>query len=110
MELKHEIKAAYDQVHAPDAAVEKIKQELYQKDLYEDADEAVFEADVKKSPSAAKYFLYIAASLALCTGCILSVWGLHSQMTPFTPASTGMSSTVTTTVTESTEPTTEVQP
>ncbi|MBR1529616.1 MAG: hypothetical protein IJ642_10010 [Oscillospiraceae bacterium] len=35
MNLRKEIKQAYDSVHAPEDTAEKIRQELYQKDIYD---------------------------------------------------------------------------
>lgn len=76
--MKKEIRQAFDQVHAPDALVERLKQELYQKDFYEDADEVTWQVEEAPRRQFGKYFAYIAATLMLCVGCGMAVWSLNT--------------------------------
>lgn len=78
MKLKKDIKQAFDQVHAPDALVERLKQELYQKDFYEDADEVTWQVEEAPRRHFGKYFAYIAATFILCAGCGMAVWSLNT--------------------------------
>lgn len=112
MSLRKEIKNAYDPVHAPDALVERMKQELYQKDFHEEADEMtwqVAEAPKRNPRSFAYIFAYIAATLVLCAGCGMAVWRMRDQMTDFHPSSHVPvdASSASDTVTDTTEETTE---
>ncbi len=112
MSLHKEIKNAYDQVHAPDALVERMKQELYQKDFHEEADEMtwqVAEAPKRSPRSFAHIFAYVAATLVLCAGSGMAVWHMRDQMTDFHPGTNvpmDVSST-SDTMTDTTEETTE---
>ena len=71
MSLKRRIQQAYDPIHAPEDAIERLKRELYQSDIHEGED-AEFELyDVEEAsgrPGILKYLVYIAAVLALCVG------------------------------------------
>lgn len=106
MSLHNEIKKAYDQVHAPEALVERMKQELYQKDFHEEADEVTWEVTEAPRIRVGKYFAYIAATLVLCVGCGMAVWNLNkAEMQPQTHVNSSYSVTE-----EATEETTEPQP
>lgn len=89
MSLQHEIKQAYDAVHAPDALTERLKQELYRSDLRDEAE--LLTCEVTEAPkrrpllAAAKGIAFVAASLALCIGCGFAVWGLRDQVVDFHP-------------------------
>lgn len=88
MSLHKDIKNAYDQVHAPDALVERMKQELYQKDFHEEeADEMTWLVTEAPRMRIGKYFAYVAATLVLCAGCGMAVWNMRDQMGEFHPGS-----------------------
>ena len=105
MNMKHEIKRAYDGVHAPRELTERMKRELYQKDLYELEEEITCEAARPAKPHGVRYAFYIAATLMLCTGLGLSVWGLRDRHTNYNPGTN-----VQVPVTAATEPTDPLQP
>lgn len=108
MSLHREIKNAYDQVHAPDELVERLKQELYQKDFHEDAEEVTWQVTEAPRFHIGKYFAYIAATLVLCVGCGAAVWSLKTvDMQPGTNVTSNYSVTETE---ETTEETTETTP
>lgn len=87
MNMRDEIKNAFDSVHAPEELVERMKQELYQKDCHEEIEEI---CEVEEAPRRRiwHYAAYIAASLALCVGCGLSVWNLRDNAGPLNPSTT----------------------
>ena len=95
MSMRKDIQNAFDNVHAPDELVERMKQELYQKDLHEDIEEITF--TVKQAPrrNYLRYFAFVAAALALCIGCGVSVLNLREN--PFKPASPVVATTEETT-------------
>ncbi len=77
MSLHKEIRDAYDQVHAPDAVVERMKQELYQKGFHEDAEEVTWQVSEAPRLHIGRYAAYVAAVLTLTVGCGMAVWGLN---------------------------------
>lgn len=95
MSMRKDIQNAFDKVHAPDELVERMKQELYQKDLHEDIEEITF--SVKQAPrrNYLRGFAIVAAALALCIGCGVSVLSLREN--PFNPASSVVATTEETT-------------
>ena len=95
MSMRKDIQNAFDNVHAPDELVERMKQELYQKDLHEDIEEITF--SVKQAPrrNYLRGFAIVAAALALCIGCGVSVLSLREN--PFNPASPVVATTEETT-------------
>ena len=97
MSMRKDIQNAFDKVHAPDELVERMKQELYQKDLHEDIEEITF--TVKEAPKRNYFrgFAIVAAALALCIGCGVSVLSLREN--PFNPASKVVATTEETTET-----------
>lgn len=101
MNMGREIKNAFDSVHAPDELVERMKQELYQKDFHESSDEIVCRVTEVPKRHFWRYAAFTAAVFAICAGCGLSVWKLNSQVSSFDPQA-GISGTP-----EETEPTTE---
>ncbi len=84
MNMRKDIKNAFGSVHAPDDLVERLKQELYQKDCHEELEE-ICEATEAPKPQIWRYITYIAAALALCVGCGLSVWSLRDNPSPLNP-------------------------
>ncbi len=84
MNMRKDIKNAFGSVHAPDDLVERLKQELYQKDCHEELEE-ICEVTEAPKPQIWRYVTYIAAALALCVGCGLSVWSLRDNPSPLNP-------------------------
>lgn len=84
MNMRKDIKNAFDSVHAPDDLLERLKQELYQKDCHEELEE-ICEVTEAPKPQIGRYVTYIAAALALCVGCGLSVWSLRDNPSPLNP-------------------------
>ncbi len=107
MNLKQSIQNAYDHVHAPADVTERLKQELYQKDLEEERDEVTYQAAGPQKPAIGRYFVYIAASLLLCAGGVLAAWSMQSQRVDLNPGRPipGTVTTVTDSMPETTEPT-----
>lgn len=105
MNMHKDIKNAFDNVHAPDDLVERLKQELYQKDCHEELEE-ICEVTEAPKPQIWKYTAYIAAALALCVGCGLSVWSLRDNPSPLNPQT---SVPVVTTTEETTESGTDME-
>ncbi len=71
MSLKRRIQQAYDPIHAPEDAIERLKRELYQSDIHkgEDAEFELYDVEEASGrPGILKYLVYIAAVLALCVG------------------------------------------
>ncbi len=87
MNMRNEIRHAFDNVHAPDELVERMKQELYQKDFHEEVDEVVCEVAEAPRRHVWRYVMYTAASIALCIGCGVSVWNLRDNPNPINPGS-----------------------
>ncbi|MBQ2264744.1 MAG: hypothetical protein II341_04995 [Oscillospiraceae bacterium] len=87
MNMRDEIKNAFDSVHAPDELAERLKQELYQKDCHEEIEEICI---VEEAPRRriGHYAAYIAAALALCIGCGFSIWSLRDNTSPLNPSTT----------------------
>jgi hypothetical protein len=100
MNMQEQIKRAYGSVHAPADAVERMKQEIYQKDFHEEGDELICQAVEAPRKRVGRYFFYAAATLMLCVGCGMTIWNLRDQQSVLNP-STNVS------VEESTEETTE---
>lgn len=88
MSMRKEIRNAFDQVHAPEDLTERLKQELYQKDFHEDADEMTWQVAEAPKRQLWRYPMYAAAVAAICVGCGLSVWSLRDQQTDFNPSTT----------------------
>ncbi len=103
MNMRNEIRHAFDKVHAPDELVERMKQELYQKDFHEELDEVVCEVAEAPRRHILRYVMYTAASLTLCIVCGFSVWSLRDHPNPINPGS----QVVSTPTENTTEPTTE---
>ena len=97
MNMRKEIQNAFDKVHAPDELVERMKQDLYQKDLHEDVEEYTFQVTEAPRRHIWRYMAYIAAALALCIGCGVSVMNMRDN--PFNPASNVVTTTEDTTET-----------
>lgn len=99
MSMRKDIQNAFDNVHAPDELVERMKQELYQKDMHEDIEEITF--DVKEAPrrNYLRNFGIVAAALAVCIGCGITVLQLREN--PLKPASPVVPTTEATTEAES---------
>lgn len=102
MNMRKDIKNAFDSVHAPDDLVERLKQELYQKDCHEELEE-ICEVTEAPKPQIWRYVTYIAAALALCVGCGLSVWSLRDNPSPLNPQTSVPVVTTTEETTESTD-------
>ena len=68
MNLRQKLQSAYDPVHAPEDVTERLKQELYQKDINGDAETEISIVREKKRPPLMQYAVSIAAVLALCCG------------------------------------------
>ncbi len=103
MNMHDEIRKAFDSVHAPDELVERMKQELYQKDCHEEIEEIYEVAEAPRRP-VWRYAAYIAASLALCIGCGVSVWNLRDNTAPLNPGTTVPAMTTTATEETTTAP------
>ncbi len=95
MNMRKEIQNAFDKVHAPDELVERMKQELYQKDFHCETDEITFQVSEAPRRHIWRYMAYIAAAFALCIGCGVSVMNMHEN--PFNPASPVVTTTEETT-------------
>lgn len=106
MNMHKEIKEAFGRVHAPEDVTERLKQDLYQMDLNENAEEMTCEVQEASNRHFLRYPLYAAAAVALCVGCGLSLWSMRELENPLKPAST-VPVVSTTTAEETTEPTTE---
>lgn len=103
MNMHDEIKKAFNSVHAPDELVERMKQELYQKDCHEEIEEIYEVTEAPRRPIW-RYAAYIAASLALCIGCGVSVWNLRDNTAPLNPGTTVPAMTTTETEETTTAP------
>ncbi len=103
MNMHDEIRKAFDSVHAPEELVERMKQELYQKDCHEEIEEIYEVAEAPRRPIW-RYAAYIAASLALCIGCGVSVWNLRGNTAPLNPGTTVPAMTTTATEETTTAP------
>lgn len=103
MNMSDEIKRAFDSVHAPEELVERMKQELYQKDFHDSGEEMVCQAVQVPRQHFWRYAAFVAAVFVMCAGCGLSVWRLNSQVSDFDPH-TGVSGV---SDPDETEPTTE---
>lgn len=104
MNMHDKIRSAFDSVHAPEELVERMKQELYQKDCHEELEE-VFEVQEAPRRRIWSYAAYIAASLVLCIGCGVSMWNLRGNTEPLNPSTTVPAmTTVTEETTETTTP------
>ncbi len=88
MNLHDEIQAAFGNIHAPEDAVERMKQELYQKDFHEGEDAITCRVEQAPKRSFWRYPMYVAAALAICTACGLSIWSLRDNQTGFHPSTT----------------------
>lgn len=104
MNMRNEIKNAFDSVHAPEELVERMKQELYQKDCHEELEE-ICEVTEAPRPQIWRYAAYVAAALALCIGCGFSVWNLRDNPSPLNPQT---SVPIVTTTEETTESDTDI--
>ena len=107
MNMRKEIKQAYQHIHAPEDVTERLKQELYQKNFHEEDFTEYFQEEEPPKAPFGKYFGFLSAVavLGLCIG--ISLWNLsaYRQEEVFQPAST-----VPVEVTETTEETTEIFP
>lgn len=103
MNMSNDIKKAFDSVHAPEELVERMKQELYQKDFHDSGEEVVCEACQVPRRHFWRYAAFAAAVFVICAGCGLSILRLNSQISDFDPH-TGISFA---SDAEETEPTTE---
>lgn len=68
MSVKRSIQKAYDPIHAPEDVIERMKQELYQKDLNQDEEHEIFHVETAPRLGFVKYFMYTAAAIAVCCG------------------------------------------
>jgi len=100
MNMRNEIKNAFNSVHAPEELVERMKQELYQKDCHEELVE-ICEVEEAPRPQIWRYAAYIAAALALCIGCGFSVLSLRDNPSPLNPQTSVPIMTTTEETTES---------
>ncbi len=109
MNLRKEIKQAYNQIHVPADVSERLKQELYQKDFREEEFTEIFQTEEETRPRSGKYFGFIAAALVLGIGIGSTVWSMLANRSEkvFNPAATVP---VEITATETTEETTTAPP
>ncbi|MBQ8079405.1 MAG: hypothetical protein IJ236_05575 [Oscillospiraceae bacterium] len=107
MNLRDEIRRAYDPVKPPEETVERMKQELYQKDFHEDEEELTFIAEEARRPGIRQYFGYFAMTAAVCLVLGGVIWnGMQEKVNDFHPGSNvNIETTVPTE--ETTEETTE---
>lgn len=89
MSLQHQIKQAYDNVHAPEDFTERLRQQLYEGDHRAEAESLTCEAveAPKHRPLRimTQAMAFLAASLVLCAGCGLAVWSLRDKVNEFHP-------------------------
>lgn len=85
MSVRKHIQNAYDKVHAPEDVIERMKQELYQKDLHEDAEHEIYRVEEARRPEIGKYLLYIAAVFAVCIGGGLAWNSIQQNRVDFHP-------------------------
>lgn len=107
MSLRDEIRRAYDEVKAPDALTERIKRDLYQKDISDDAEQETFLVEEAPRPAVGRYLAFIAATVVLCTGFGAAAWwGMRENANELTPRASVPIETVTATeeTTETTAP------
>ncbi len=88
MNIEKEIRNAFDQVHAPETVTERMKQELYQKDFHEEAEEITCQAEDAPKRSLWRYSVYVAAAVAICVGCGFTAWNMRSEQSNFNPSTT----------------------
>ncbi len=109
MNLRKEIKQAYQQIRVPADVSEHLKQELYQKDFQEEEFTEIFQTEELSKSRSGSYFGFIAAALVLGIGIGSSVWSMMANRSEeaFHPSSTVPAEI---TVTETTEETTAPPP
>ena len=110
MNLRKEIRQAYDTVHAPEETVEKLKQDLYLKDFHDFTEsEAEPFLDAPKQTGIRRYagFIAAAAVLGLVTGISMQSMLSRRSEEVFQPAATVP---IEVTIPETTEPTSETAP
>ncbi len=72
MSLKRDIQSAYDQVHAPEEVIERMKRELREKDLRGCMEESTLTPEAAR-PQFWRYAVYVAAVFAVF-GCGVLAW------------------------------------
>ena len=88
MSLRDEICRAYDDVKAPDELTERIKRDLYQKDISDDAEQETFLVEEAPRPAVGRYLAFIAASVMLCAGFGYAAWrGMRDNVNELNPRS-----------------------
>ena len=88
MSLRDEIRRAYDDVKAPDELTERIKRDLYQKDISDDAEQETFLVEEAPRPAVGRYLAFIAASVMLCAGFGYAAWrGMQDNVNELNPRS-----------------------
>lgn len=92
MNLRKEIHQAYDTVQVPKEVTERLKQQLYQKDFYQEEEVEIEEFDMQTPPKKPilKYFCVGAAAAGMIVCMSLSIWHILNQHAneAFRPAST----------------------
>lgn len=77
MNLRKEIRQAYDRVHVPEDVSERLKQELYQKDFHEEEEfSEIFQMEEYPERQWGKYLGFIAASVMLGVSIGVSMWNM----------------------------------
>jgi len=83
MNLRKEIHQAYDKIQVPEEVTERLKQQLYQKDFYQEEETDTEEFNMQKTPkkSILKYLGVgaVAAGMIVCMS--LSIWHILIQHT-----------------------------
>ena len=90
MNLRKEIRQAYDKVQVPDEVAERLKQELYQKDFHEEEFSEAFQTEEITQRRGGKYMSFIAASVVLGISIGVSMWNMLDKKSEnvFQPAAT----------------------
>ena len=107
MDLRKEIKNAYQNIRVPESVTEQLKMELYQKDLHEfhEEESEIFQVEEAPRIPVLKYCTVAAACLVICAGIGFSVSNLFTERSSdrLNPAQS-----VNVTMTETEQETTEV--
>ncbi|MBE6876566.1 MAG: hypothetical protein E7496_07570 [Ruminococcus sp.] len=110
MNMRKEIKQAYQHIHVSDDMTERMKQELYQKDFHEEEFTENFQEDEIPQSLLRKHFGFLSAVavLGICIGICLWNLSAYRQEEVFQPSATVPVEKIA--VTETTEESTEVFP
>lgn len=95
MSLKRKLHQAYDPIHAPEETVERLKQELYQREQNGDAEIEFYDVEeAPRRPAFLKYVVYVAAVAALFA-CGAGFWkSAQEQRIELHPASQAVTETM----------------